>query len=183
MGINKAREREIGGAWEVKSKTALDRSVKKSTNGSFHMWEMHSLEHTDISTHSVINLFLLLLSLPPYISPYPASHHSLFAKSYEADFPFKCQLVCHRQNWQHVSLFFHNELEQRLSALIMCSKKALHSVGERVLVSPSATKPRHLEDVGNKGIGEFCCIKSASSHLLALPCLANRIFYCVLLCY
>lgn len=56
---HKARERDTGDACEGKSEKALERSVKKSTNGSFHMWKMHSLEHTDISTHSVINLFLL----------------------------------------------------------------------------------------------------------------------------
>ena len=84
--IKPGRERDTGAACEVKSEGAFNRSVKKSTNGSFHMWKMHSREHTDISTHPVINLFLPLLSLPPCISPHSASHHSFFAKSYEADF-------------------------------------------------------------------------------------------------
>lgn len=58
------------------------------------MWnKMHSREHTDISTHSKINPFLLFRSLSlPHVSPHSASHHSLVAKSYEADFPSSASL-------------------------------------------------------------------------------------------
>lgn len=84
---------------------------KKSTgnNGGFHMWKMHSLEHTDISTHSVINLFLLSLSYSLYVSPRSASHLSFFAKSYETDFLSSASLrviaVIVTENCHYVSLF------------------------------------------------------------------------------
>lgn len=100
---------------------ALDRSVEKSTNGSLHMWKMRSLEHTDISTHSMINLFSFSCSPPPLISltlpPIPLSlpnHMRLIffqvAACVSQTKPLSCLFV------------FCNEVEQRLSVYIMFSK-------------------------------------------------------------
>lgn len=139
---------------------ASDRSVKKSTNGGFHMWKKHSLEHTDISTHSVINLSL---SRPLSVSPASASHSSLVAKSYEADFLFKCRHVCHRRRWHHASLFSVMRWKRRLSVYIMFSKGCCVGWVRGFSASLSQTKPRHLADFGKKEAGY-------SSHLLAPSC-------------
>lgn len=88
--------------------------MKNCTNGNIHMWKIHSPEHTDISTHSVINLFLLSLSLPPCSSANSVSHHSLYAKSYEADFLLSASL-CVTDKTDIMSLSFFNEVEQRLN--------------------------------------------------------------------
>lgn len=89
------------------------------------MWnKMHSREHTDISTHSKINLFLLFRSLSlPHVSPHSASHHSLVAKSYEADFPSSASLCVtgkeKKKKRHRVSLVSVMRWKQRLSTLIM----------------------------------------------------------------
>lgn len=89
------------------------------------MWnKMHTREHTDISTHSKINLFLLFRSLSlPHVSPHSASHHSLVAKSYEADFPSSASLCVtgkeKKKKRHRVSLVSVMRWKQRLSTLIM----------------------------------------------------------------
>lgn len=122
-----------GEVWE-----SIRHKCEKEHKWRLHKWKMHSLEHNAISTPSLIDLFLYSNSFPLCFSPPSGSHHSVVAKSYEADF-LSSVSSCVIAKTGIPSHCFRNEAEQRLSVYMMGGKRW------RVSVSPTATTVQKLE--------------------------------------